>query len=255
MSFNSTERFSKTVSNYIKFRPGYPESIIDFMQKHLGMNQDSIIADIGSGTGKLTKLFLEHGNPTYAVEPNQPMREAAEDILGHYPNFISIDGTSESSNLEHNQIDFIVAAQAFHWFNIPESRKEFLRILKPGGKVLLIWNKRVDTASKLMKGYNNFIETYSTDYQKVNLRYIDHKDFQLFFGHNAYQLHHIYNNIQHFDLEGLKGRYLSCSYALAESHGAYSEAMQQLEQLFHQNAVDGKIQMVYRTEVYYGDLV
>ena len=254
MNFNSTERFSKTVSNYIKFRPSYPRSILDFMQENLGLTKTSVIADIGSGTGKLTQLFLEYGNPTYAVEPNQPMREAAEELLRHYPNFFSVDGASEHSNLAQGQIDHIVAAQAFHWFDIPKTRAEFLRILKPGGKVLLIWNKRVDSASRLMEGYNTFIETFSIDYQKVNLRYIDHKDFQTFFGHSEYQLHNIYDNIQLFDWEGLKGRYLSCSYALTEEHSNYTEAMQGLKHLFQQNAVKGKIEMVYRTEIYYGEL-
>ena len=186
MTKDPTQRFSKTVSNYVKFRPGYPPAIINFMQEQLGMKQDAVIADIGSGTGKLTELFLKEGYSVYGVEPNEAMRQAGEDLMGHYSNFKSYGGTAEHTGLADKSVDFIVAAQAFHWFEIPEARKEFLRILRPGGQVLLIWNKRVDEASNFMQAYNDYINQYSTDLKKVNLRFINHDDFRLFFGHSNY---------------------------------------------------------------------
>ena len=254
MKKNPTTRFSKTVDHYIRYRPGYPAAIIPFMEEYLGFTNTSVIADIGSGTGKSTILFLENGNPVYAIEPNDAMREAGEDLMSNYAGFQSIAGRAEATNLPDNSVDFILAAQAFHWFDIPLARKEFRRILKPGGKVLLLWNKRVDEASSFMKAYNQFINRYSTDLQKVNLRFVNHDDFRTFFGNADYQLQNFYDNFQEFDFGGVKGRYLSCSYALDENHSEYSEALQQLAQIFEQTQKNGRVKMVYRTEVYYGSL-
>ena len=249
-----TKRFSKTVDNYVRYRPGYPVAILSFMREELGLESTSCIGDIGSGTGQLSKLFLQNGNRVFAVEPNDAMRLAGEAILKNYPGFHSIKGTAEQTGLASASLDFLVAAQAFHWFDIPESRKEFLRILKPGAWVLLIWNKRVDEASGFMQAYEDFINTYSTDLKKVNLRFINHDDFRTFFGHSQYQLKNFYDNVQIFDWKGLKGRYLSCSYALDKAHEQYNEAMEKLELIYDKNQVNGQVKMIYRTEVYYGRL-
>ena len=166
---NSTTRFSETVENYLKFRPGYPSEFIDFMTRNLGLNSNSIIADIGSGTGKLTQLFLENGNKVFGIEPNLEMRRAAEKLFENQSIFHSLDGTAETTNLYNQCVNFITAAQAFHWFDIPKTKREFRRILKKDGLVLLIWNKRLDSKSDFMHGYNDFLENYSTELQSINL--------------------------------------------------------------------------------------
>src|SRR5690242_11722319 len=101
---NSVERFSNRVENYIKYRPTYPPQILDVFRAEMGMTTDSIVADIGSGPGILTRLFLENGNLTYGVEPNDGMRSAAEDILGDFPNFKSVNGTSEATTLPDSSV-------------------------------------------------------------------------------------------------------------------------------------------------------
>jgi len=136
------KRFSSRVENYIRYRPSYPLEIIDFLEKKEILAKNTVIADIGSGTGILTKLFLDHGNQVYGVEPNKDMRDASEKILEKYPNFLSLEGSAESTGLEDNCIDLIIAGQAFHWFDVEEAKKEFKRILKPHGNVVLIWNNR-----------------------------------------------------------------------------------------------------------------
>ena len=120
---NPTTRFTNTVENYIKYRPSYPFELVRWMTRKLNLQHNSTVADIGSGTGKLTELFLQNGNPTFAVEPNQAMREAAENLLGEYQNFNSHSGSAEKIDLPSNYIDFIVAGQAFHWFDIPKAVK------------------------------------------------------------------------------------------------------------------------------------
>src|ERR1019366_5901844 len=139
-SKNSTTRFSSRVENYIKYRPGYPQAIVDLLSARCGLTSASVIADVGSGTGILTELMLRNGNKVFAVEPNRDMREAAERLLSQHPNFISVEGTAEVTRLNDASVDLIVAGQSFHWFDRVKTRQEFLRVLKPGGWVALIWN-------------------------------------------------------------------------------------------------------------------
>ncbi len=130
-SLDSKKRFSSRVENYIKYRPSYPLGIIDFLKNERVLEKKSIIADIGSGTGKLTKIFLKKRKKVYGVEPNGEMRHAAERLLKKYPNFVSINGSAEKTSLDNESVDVIIVGQAFHWFNINEAKSEFLRILKP----------------------------------------------------------------------------------------------------------------------------
>lgn len=251
MAHNSTSRFSKTVENYIKFRPSYPNTLVEFFIKKLGGTSKSVIADVGSGTGLLTELFLKNKNPVFGIEPNQPMREAGEKILKDYSNFTSIDGTAETTTLSDNAVDFILAGQAFHWFDVDKTRIEFQRILKPNGKVLLIWNTRDDAKSDFMKSYNEFLLEYSTDYQLIMHRRLDENAFQKFFGHSTFQKS-TFENFQIFDLEGLRGRYLSCSYAYDPTHKDYVKAMLEIDRIFEKHQQEGKIKMWYQTEVFSG---
>jgi len=116
--------------------------MLAFFESELGLTKDSVIADVGAGTGLSSKPFLENGNVVYGVEPNAAMREAASEFLAEYKNFESVDGTSSNTNLYDSSVDFAIAAQAFHWFEPESTRKEFKRILNPGGYVCLIWNER-----------------------------------------------------------------------------------------------------------------
>lgn len=253
MIHKSTERFSKTVDNYVKYRPGYPSELVTFMQKQLGLTTDACIADLGSGTGKLAELFVKAGIQTIGIEPNGPMREAAQALLGDYPNFVNMEGTAEQTGLLDDSVNFITAGQAFHWFDIEKCRTEFLRILQPEGWVLLIWNKRMDEQSPFMKAYNHFLEVYSTDYNEINLRRIGTQHFEQFYRSVDYQKHQLFH-YQQFDLEGVIGRYLSCSYAYDETHPDYQLALQALEALYNKYAKEGHIKMWYTTEIYYGKM-
>ena len=253
MKHQSTTRFSKTIDYYDRYRPGYPKSIIQFLQKTLQLSPDAVIADIGSGTGKLTRLFLENDNKVYAVEPNEAMRGFAKQVFDEAPNLISTDGTAENTTLPNQSVDIVIAAQAFHWFDYLAFKRESQRILKPGGWVLLLWNKRIDEKSAFMEAYNDFLNTYATDYQKVNLRYVDHEIFKIFYGHDAYQLFTT-EHFQTFDQSGLEGRYLSSSYAYHADHPEHRLAMNALKAIFEHFEKEGVVNMWYRSELYYGQL-
>jgi ubiquinone/menaquinone biosynthesis C-methylase UbiE len=244
------KRFSKTVENYQAYRPGYPAQIIEFMQEKLWLNSESVVADIGSGTGKLTTLFLKNGNPTFAIEPNNEMRIAAEHLFNEFPNFQSVNGTAEKTKLKDKSVDFIVAGQAFHWFDPQRAKTEFNRILNNDGKILLIWNKRIDEKYVFMKAYNDFLKDWATDYEATSLRKIDQKVLTDFYAPKRFNRKDFFH-FQSFDFESLKGRYLSCSYAFDSLHPKHKKAIDVLKNTFEHFQKDGHVEMWYRAEVYY----
>jgi ubiquinone/menaquinone biosynthesis C-methylase UbiE len=141
-SRNPTQRFSGRVENYVRYRPGYPPEVLQLLRQECGLTPDHVIADAGSGTGILTRILLEAGCSVFAIEPNAEMRHAGERLLAAYPRFSSVAGSAEATSLPDHSVDFITAAQAAHWFHRDHARREFLRILKPGGWVVLAWNER-----------------------------------------------------------------------------------------------------------------
>jgi SAM-dependent methyltransferase len=247
-----TERFSTRVENYVKYRPHYPPAIIELLQSECGLNRDSMVADIGSGTGILSELFLQRGCSGIGIEPNREMREAGEKLLQDYPKFKSIEGTGESTSLENQSVDFITAGQAFHWFDREKAREEFKRILKPHGWVALIWNDRKTDSSSFLKSYEELLVTHGTDYQQVNHRQIDDKRLERFFAPNPMKKA-IFNNEQRFDFEGVKGRLLSSSY-VPESGVELNEMLKALRNIYEANQRNGEVTIEYDTLVYFGNL-
>ena len=135
---NATSRFSDRVENYVRYRPGYPPEVVRELKAECGLARSHVIADVASGTGIWTRLLLENGNPVVGVEPNAEMREAGERLLAAFPKFTSIAGTAEATTLADRSMDFVTAAQAAHWFDRERARHEFVRILKPGGRIAIL---------------------------------------------------------------------------------------------------------------------
>jgi len=241
------KRFSTRVENYIKYRPSYPLEIIDFLKKRKILAKNTVIADIGSGTGILTKIFLDNGNRVYGIEPNKDMREAAEKILHNYSNFSSFEGSAESTGLDENSIDLIIAGQAFHWFEIEGAKREFKRILNPKGNVVLIWNNRGKAGSEFNIDYENFVLKYGTDYKEVrkNERNVD----QFY----TYEKETFYN-YQDLDFTSFRGRVLSASYIPLYDNPVFPKMLVELEDLFNKHQRGGTIRLEYDTELYYGQL-
>lgn len=252
MSLDSTKRFSDRVENYIKYRPGYPKEILSYLEEEFGFNSKMQVVDIGSGTGILTKLFLEHGNTVYAVEPNDAMRNAAEDLLKKYSRFISIHGTAEQTGLHNDSVDMIVAGQAFHWFDPVKTKKEFQRIAKINSHVVLIWNER-QVKSGFEKAYEMFLMQYATDYKEVKHTNITAGKIEAFY-HPHLSTHKTFYNEQIFDFDGLKGRLLSSSYVPNTNHPLYKEMIIALQHLFDKYQDKGKVKIEYETSVYVGEI-
>jgi SAM-dependent methyltransferase len=247
-----TRRFSNRVENYLKYRPSYPTQIIPLLESECGLNADSVVADLGSGTGLLTELFLKHGNRVFGVEPNPEMRAAGEKFLAKYPNFTSIDAAAEATSLTAASVNFVIAGQAFHWFNRTEARPEFVRILKPGGWLVLVWNGYRVESSPIMAAYQDLVVKYGTDYSEVK-REVVSCDVEAFYAPGVCKCA-TFEFQQTFDYEGLKGRLLSASYAPEPGHRDYDSMLKDLRKVFDLNQQDGKVIFGYETELYYGRL-
>src|SRR5580698_5790113 len=152
---NSTSRFSDRVENYVRYRPGYPPEVLEKLKCECGLTSGHPIADIASGTGIWTRMLLENGNRVFGVEPNAEMRAAGERLLAPFANFTSIAGTAEATTLPDDSLDFISAAQAGHWFDRAKARQEFVRVLKPGGWLVLLWNERVTDSTAFLRDYED----------------------------------------------------------------------------------------------------
>jgi SAM-dependent methyltransferase len=248
---NSTTRFSSRVDDYVKYRPHYPIEILDLLAAKCDMTPESVVADIGSGTGILTKMFLDNGNPVIGVEPNKEMREAGEEYLAEYARFNSIDGTSETTRLPAGAVDIIVAGQAFHWFDQVKSRAEFQRILNENGWVALVWNDRRVDSTPFLRDYEALLQEFGTDYKEINHKNVQDKAvFTAFFG--AAPNEAVFDNIQRFDFAGLMGRLNSSSYVPAQDDARYAPLSKRAKEIFDACQVNGKIAFEYDTRVYFG---
>jgi len=246
---DSTTRFSNRVENYIKYRPGYPKEILQMFRNEMGLVGSSVVADVGSGTGISARLFLENGNTVYGVEPNEAMRVAAEEFLMEFPGFISVDGTSAATGLDPASVDFVIAAQAFHWFDPETTGTEFRRILREGGHIALIWNERQLDTTPFLREYEQFLVKFASDYTKVRHENTGEKELRNFFQADFHTA--TFENSQIFDFEGLKGRVLSSSYMPAENDPGFAPMVAELERLFAKHAESGKIKVLYDTNIHY----
>ena len=247
---DSVNRFSTRVEDYAKFRPGYPPQILELLKRECDLNASSIIADIGSGTGILSEVFLKNGNRVHGVEPDALMRQTAERLLSTYSNFISVAGSAEHTTLESDSVDFITAGQAFHWFKRDEAKIEFARILRPNGWVVLLWNERRTDSTPFLKDYEQLLLRFGTDYQQV--RHENVKDeIDEFFSPLTPNVWH-FDNIQLFDYEGLQGRSRSASYTPEPGHPNFEPMYQSLRELFSIHATEGQVAFEYDTSVHFG---
>jgi SAM-dependent methyltransferase len=248
-----TKRFSDRVENYIKYRPSYPPEVLSYLANEGSLTTQSVIADVGSGTGIFSGLLLAEGYKVYGVEPNQSMQDAAIRQFDGNKNFVPAEGTAEATNLPANSIDLIVCAQAFHWFDAGKTKTEFKRILKEGAQVALIWNNRDAATDEFAAAYENLLKQDSVDYNKVNHRNIDDINFKAFFKDGVYKAVK-YPNVQVFDEEGLLGRAFSSSYVPPEETDEGMKFKDLLKALFAKYNADGKVHFYYGTEVYLGEV-
>ena len=249
---NSVDRFSSRVENYAKYRPGYPPGILDVLRSDCGLTKESLIADIGSGTGLLSEVFLKNGNVVLGIEPNELMRAKANELLKGFANFRSVAATAEATTLPDGSVDFITAGQAFHWFEQAAAKREFTRILKRDGWVVLVWNARRLDATPFLRDYEELLIRYSPDYPVVRHENVDDR-IAGFFAPQPMKLASL-ENVQRFDFEALKGRLCSSSYAPEPGNPNFELMLTDLQDIFNAYNEDGVVNFDYDTQVYYGHL-
>jgi len=248
MPEKNKERFSDRVEDYVKYRPHYPPEMIELLKGEIGLKEADVIADIGGGTGISTFPFLNNQNLVYLVEPNQAMRSAAELTFKGRPNFRSVSGTAERTGLQSQTIDMIFCGQAFHWFDLAQSKKEFSRILKKDGHIVLAWNQRSQKGA-FLQAYEQILTTYVSAYKLASHRKISDEVLRGFFAPKILSSSSI-PNIQFFDETGLKGRLLSSSYCPKDGP-EFNLLMKKIGQLFQDHQKDGKVRFDYKTTIYW----
>lgn len=249
----STERFSDRVADYVRYRPDYPVALVDWLRREHGVDASWDVADIGAGTGISARLFLDAGHHVTAVEPNAPMRMAAERWLGDNPRFNAVDGRADATGLPDGSVALVVVAQAFHWLDETAARREFARILRSGGLAAIVWNSRRLAGTPFLEGYEALLQHYGTDYTSVAERYADEPRMRAWFG-SGFRRAARFDHGQKLDFDALRGRLMSSSYAPQAGHRQHAPMLDALRKLFDATAVDGRIDFTYDTRVYVGTL-
>lgn len=248
------ERFDNRVASYVRGRPHYPTALLTCLVAEYGLGPRAVVADVGAGTGLLTRLLLTAGCAVHAVEPNAHMRAAADALLGGRPGYTSWAGSAEATTLPARSVDFVVAGQAFHWFDPLATQAEFRRILRPGGWVALVWNVRREVGTPFLRGYQALIEHFGIDYAQVDHTHVvDAARLTTFFGATGY-VQHTFTNRQPLDLAGVIDRIASTSYMPAPDHPTYPALLAAIEALFTETAQQGRVLMEYATNLYIGRL-
>lgn len=248
---DTTRKFDGFAADYTTGRPGYAKELIDCFYNEFGVSEKSVIADIGSGTGKFARHLLERKSEVFCVEPNYDMRRAAEIELGRYPNFNSVNGNAAGTTLEYGSVDFITSAQAFHWFDVRLFKKECSRILRNKGTVFLVWNVRDDDRinQELYRVYSGYCPDFKgfnggikKDDQRIRNFFDDRYDYVS------------YDNPLFYDKEKFMARSLSGSYSLKEGDKEYVSYLKSISDIFDRYSNNGVVSIGQRSVAYIGQI-
>ena len=244
-------RFDGRADDYSRFRPRYPRQIIATLGDEIGFDSTKAVADIGSGTGILSELFLSNGNTVFCVEPNGDMRRrAVSDLTKYSPRFVSVDGRAEATNLKDGSVDLLTAGQALHWFSPEESKKEFARILRRGSHIAVVYNHRredgdVEVAYSELVGRYRSKPTFVTDADDASIaKYMKEGELRKF----------TFLNAQTLDLEGVMGRMASTSYMPRPGSPAWKLVLEDAQKMLGKFGDRGTVMLHYNTSLYLGQI-
>jgi SAM-dependent methyltransferase len=250
---NSTERFTDRVDAYVAARPSYPDPIAPLLAREYGLKAQAVVADIGCGTGLSCVPFLRAGFAVIGVEPNDAMRAAGEKFLAGKGDFRAVAGTAESTTLPVASVDLVVAAQAAHWFKLQPARAEARRILRYPTIAALIWNDRDATSTPFARDYEQLLQDFGVDYERIRHRHSAEEVVGGFFGHERYRESTLPNPTS-LDWPTLVARVLSASYMPQPDSAAYAPMEKKLRELFDAAQAGGKVTMNYVTRVFHGEI-
>ncbi len=244
-----TNRFDGRGEVYAKARPRYAGGLFEYLKSEVGAAVGSAFADVGSGTGIFAEQLLNSGYAVFAVEPNGDMRRKAEEKLSQRKGFVSVNGSDGYTGLPDRSVDFVSAAQAFHWFAPEAFREECRRILRPGGKVVIVYNFRDETAActralaALQGRFDPEFHGFSNGMSRERCR-------AFFDGPCA-----VYraDNAQRYDRQGYIDRVLSSSYSRRPGEDGFEEYQRGIREIFDEFAVDGWITVPTDTAAFIGE--
>ncbi len=246
------ERFYKKSTDYELYRPRYPAELLDLLGREAGLSSFTSVADVGSGTGLLSELLLRSKCNLYCVEPNEEMRRVSVGKFAHEEKCKIIEGTAENTSLLDDSMDIVTVGQAFHWFDPIRARIEFGRILKRGGKVVLIWNTITESKEGMNFEYEKLVRQYSRDFHGSGVNSTSLTALTDFYGGNFCRFK--IKNYQRLSLEGMLGRYLSASYSITEDDPRFEDMRRDFEKTFRKYQSNGEIVIEYETDVFIGTI-
>jgi len=223
------------------------------LQQALSLAAGARVADIGCGTGLSCLPFLQAGLRVAGVEPNASMRAHALALAASWPGLTVHEGTAEATGLEAGSVDLLVAAQAFHWFDVAAARAESLRILRAPPRAALVWNDRDTTGSAFARGLEALIRAYSPDYLEIKHQHDRLDRVAQYFGSTGWQTLTLPHG-DDLDLDTLTGRVSSASYMPAAHDARHAPLMRDLRALFERTARDGRVRMEFVTRALVGQL-
>ena len=247
------ERFTGKADIYDKYRPTYPQELIDYLYYEVGFSGIKTVADIGMGTGIFTRLLLERDISVCGVEPNADMLRVAKENLKEFRNIFYFKNKAEKTGISEQTMDFVTAAQAFHWFDRQAFKLECQRILKPGGKVVIIWNNRDDSNEFVIKDYDIRKKYAVGDKKGLSTLGSPPLDLSDFFADGLYDYKTFRNDLI-LNREDYTGMNLTRSYSPKEEQEPeeYHGFVKEMNELFDEYNIDGILNYPHFTESYVG---
>jgi SAM-dependent methyltransferase len=246
---DAKQRFSNRVEDYVRYRPDYPAEVVSFLEASCGLAYGSVVADVGSGTGILSRLFLENGYRVFAVEPNDGMRAAVERLMSDYYGFESVAGSAEATTLADGSVDLVVVGNALHWIEAGAARTEFSRIFKPDGRVAVVWSSPRRSGTPFLVAFERALSRFRTGWTEGGIEDLYRRTEDFLGGPGGYELA-CFANAQLLDLAGLEGLVLSYSNVPARGEPNSETMLRDLAGAFRVNQSGGTVSIEYAVRVY-----
>jgi ubiquinone/menaquinone biosynthesis C-methylase UbiE len=236
------EQFTGRVEDYERYRLRYPTAVMEILVSKCGLEREHLIADVGAGTGMVAELFLEHGNAVVAVEPNDEMRAACERLASAWPGLTVMKATAEATGLEDASVDFVAVGRAWHWFDRERAVGEFRRVLKPGGWVVLVSNRRHEDGSEEYAAYEAILTEFGKGRGETERETRRAGEIAPLFGKGAVVREELRGE-QVLTLEEFLGQTQSFSVAPLPGDAKYEGMQTALRDFFARFEQDGKLRM------------